>query len=143
HRERISDFLLHLGTLALEQREIPQAEKNLQEGLTLARQLKHPHLICRLLATWGELYLQQGNFPCAEDSFQEMLEPVPNGNRILTAHAQYGLACIAANQGNHQKARVLAEQSYMTFDSLGHRKKSLVGAFLLRLLYPPDPPSFT
>ncbi|GCE03490.1 tetratricopeptide repeat protein [Dictyobacter aurantiacus] len=137
HQERISDLLLHLGTLAREQDQLPQAEKYLQEGLTLARQLQYPQLICRLLAAWGELYLQQGNFTRAQDFFQEMLAYVPSGNHILTAHAQYGLACIAVNQGELEKARTLAEQSYRTYEALGHRKKSLVGELLLRLLYPP------
>jgi tetratricopeptide (TPR) repeat protein/transcriptional regulator with XRE-family HTH domain len=141
HQERISDFLLHLGTAALEQGQLAQAKKYLQEGLTLARQLESPQLICRLLAAWGELYLQQGDFAQAQDFFQKMLADTPTGNRILTAHAQYGLACIAANQGEREKARTLAEQSYRTFEALGHRKKSLVGELLLRLLYPPTDPA--
>ncbi len=140
HQERISDLLLHLGTAALEQGQVAQAKKYLQEALTLAQQLQYPQLLCRLLAAWGELYLQQGDFTRAQDFFQKMLADTPSGNRILTAHAQYGLACIAANQGEREKARALAEQSYRTFEALGHRKKSLVGDLLLRLLYPPTNP---
>jgi len=130
HRKRISDLLLHLGALATKQNDSMQAERYLQEGMTLARQLNHPQLICRLLAAWGELHLQQQHIEAAKHAFSEMLALVPVGNRTLTAHAQYGLACVAASQSQFDKARTLAEQSYTTFETLGHRKKSVVRTFL-------------
>jgi tetratricopeptide (TPR) repeat protein/transcriptional regulator with XRE-family HTH domain/DNA polymerase III delta prime subunit len=133
HRKRISDLLLHLGTLAMKQNDPTQAEKYLQEGITLARELNHPQLICRLLAAWGELYLQQEHIEAAKRAFSEMLALVPAGNQTLIAHAQYGLACVAASQRQFDKARTLAEQSYKIFEALGHRKKSVVRTFLERM----------
>jgi tetratricopeptide (TPR) repeat protein/transcriptional regulator with XRE-family HTH domain len=130
HRKRISDLLLHLGTLATKQHNPIQAEKYLQEGMTLARQLNHPQLICRLLAAWGELHLQQQHIEAAKQAFSEMLALVPTGNLTLIAHAQYGLACVAASQGQYDKACILAEQSCTTFEALGHRKQSIVRSFL-------------
>ena len=133
HRKRISDLLLHLGTLAMKQNDPTQAERYLQEGITLARELNHPQLICRLLAAWGELYLQQEHIEAAKHAFSEMLALVPTGNQTLIAHAQYGLACVAASQRQFDKARTLAEQSYKIFEALGHRKKSVVRTFLKRM----------
>jgi tetratricopeptide (TPR) repeat protein len=130
HRKRISDLLLHLGTLATKQNDPAQAEKYLQEGITLARQLNHPQLICRLLAAWGELHLQQEHIEAAKHAFSEMLALVPTGNQTLIAHAQYGLACVAASQQQFDKARTLAEQSCTIFEALGHRKRSAVRTFL-------------
>lgn len=130
HRKRISDLLLHLGALATKQNDPIQAEKYLQEGMTLARQLNHPQLICRLLAAWGELHLQQQHIEAAKRAFSEMLSLVPAGNLTIIAHAQYGLACVAASQNQFDKARALAEQSCTTFEALGHRKQSVVRTFL-------------
>jgi len=130
HRKRISDLLLHLGALATKQNDPTQAEKYLQEGMTIARQLNHPQLICRLLAAWGELHLQQQHIEAAKHAFSEMLALVPAGNLTLIAHAQYGLACVAASQSQFDQARTLAEQSCTTFEALGHRKQSVVRTFL-------------
>jgi tetratricopeptide (TPR) repeat protein len=133
HRERISDLLLHLSMLAIKQSELALAGNYLQEGLALARQLDHPQLICRLLAAWGELHLQQQDIDTAESAFLEMLDLVPNGGRAIVAHAQYGLASVAASRGQLNKARTLAQRSYATFELLGHRKKHTVGAFLAQI----------
>jgi tetratricopeptide (TPR) repeat protein/transcriptional regulator with XRE-family HTH domain len=130
HRKRISDLLLHLGALATKQNNLIQAEKYLQEGMTLARQLNHPQLICRLLAAWGELHLQRQHIEAAKYAFSEMLAHVPAGNRTIVAHAQYGLACVAASQSQFDKAHTLAKQSCATFEALGHRKQSVVRTFL-------------
>jgi tetratricopeptide (TPR) repeat protein/transcriptional regulator with XRE-family HTH domain len=133
HRKRISDLLLHLGALATKQNNPIQAEKYLQEGLTIARQLNHPQLICRLLAAWGELHLQQEHIEVAKHAFAEMLTLIPEGNQTLIAHAQYGLACVAASQRQFDQARTLANQSAAIFEALGHRKKHVVRTFLERI----------
>jgi tetratricopeptide (TPR) repeat protein/transcriptional regulator with XRE-family HTH domain len=133
HRKRISDLLLHLGALATKQNNPIQAEKYLQEGLTIARQLNHPQLICRLLAAWGELHLQQEHIEAAKHAFSEMLTLIPEGNQTLIAHAQYGLACVAASQRQFDQARTLANQSVVIFEALGHRKKHVVRTFLERI----------
>lgn len=133
HRNYISDLQLHLGALATKQGAIKSAENYLQEGLLLAYQLGHPQLICMGLAAWGELHLQQNRLQAAEQVFMQMLDLVPEGYRVLEAHAQYGLARIAASHGQVHEAKALAEQSCATFEALGHRKRSTVNAFLTSL----------
>jgi tetratricopeptide (TPR) repeat protein len=133
HRNYISDLQLHLGVLATKQGEVRRAENYIQEGLLLAYQLGHPQLICKGLAAWGELHLQQHRLQAASQVFTQMLELVPDGYRVLEAHGQYGLARIAGSQGLLQQAKELAEQSRTTFEALGHRKRSIVQAFLTNL----------
>jgi tetratricopeptide (TPR) repeat protein/transcriptional regulator with XRE-family HTH domain len=133
HRNYISDLQLHLGVLATKQGDVRSAENYLQEGLLLAYQLGHPQLICKGLAAWGELHLQQKRLQAASQVFTQMLDLVPEGYRVLEAQAQYGLARIAASQGQLREAKDLAEKSCTTFEALGHRKKSVVHAFLASL----------
>jgi tetratricopeptide (TPR) repeat protein len=133
HRNYISDLQLHLGALATKQGDIECAENYLQEGLLLAYQLGHPQLICWGLAAWGELHLQQNRLQAAEQVFLQMRDLVPDGSRVLEAQAQYGLARISASQGLLHDAKALARQSCATFEALGHRKRSLVHAFLAKL----------
>lgn len=130
HRQLVSDLLLHLGTLTTKQGEFSQAEAYLQEGLILARLLDHPQLICRHLAAWGELQLLRQQIEIAESAFLEMLDLVPAGGRAIIAHAQYGLATVAASRHQFKQARILAQRSYATFEALGHREKKMVQAFL-------------
>ena len=137
HRNYISDLQLHLGVLATKQGEVERAENYLREGLLLAYQLGHPQLICKGLAAWGELHLQRYELQKAERAFMQMLKLMPEGCRVLEAHAQYGLARIAASRGSLYQAKYLAEQCGATFESLGHRKKGTVYAFLADL--PLDP----
>jgi tetratricopeptide (TPR) repeat protein/transcriptional regulator with XRE-family HTH domain len=139
HRNYISDLQIHLGILATKQGEIEKAENYLQEGLLLAYQLGHPQLICKGLAAWGELHLQQQRLQAASQVFLQMLELVPDGYRVLKAHAQFGLARIAASQGLLDQAKDLAEQSHATFEALEHRKRSVVQAFLTDLRSDPIP----
>jgi tetratricopeptide (TPR) repeat protein/transcriptional regulator with XRE-family HTH domain len=133
HRKYISDLQIHLGVLATKQGEVQRAENYLQEGLRLAHELEHPQLICKGLAAWGELHLQQHRLQAAEQVFLQMLDLVPDGYRVLEAQAQYGLARIAAGQGLLHQAKEFAEQSYLTFEAVGHRRKSVVHAFLTSL----------
>jgi tetratricopeptide (TPR) repeat protein len=139
NRNYISDLQLHLGVLATKQcggvagPALERAENHLQEGLLLAYQLGHPQLICKGLAAWGELHLQQRRLQAAQQVFTQMLELVPDGYRVLEAHAQYGLARIAASQGLLDQAKDLAERSCATFEALGHRKRSIVKQWLASL----------
>src|ERR1019366_7829190 len=130
HPERISDLLLRLGILAAKRNVTEQAEACYQEGLALARQIGLPQLICRLLAARGDLYLQLQQKEAAESAFREMSHLVPEGNQTLLAFAQYGLARVAAANGQLSEVRTLAESSRAIFEVLGHRQRSAVSAFL-------------
>jgi tetratricopeptide (TPR) repeat protein len=133
HQQLISDLLLHLGMLATRESEVSPAEIYLREGLNLARQLHHPQLICLHLAAWGKLCLQRQQVDVAESAFLEMLDLVPSGGRAIIAHAQYGLASVAASRAQFKQAHVLAQRSYATFEQMGHREKKIVQAFLEQL----------
>jgi tetratricopeptide (TPR) repeat protein/transcriptional regulator with XRE-family HTH domain len=133
HLERISDLLLRQGILAAKQNAPDQAAACYREGLTLARHIGLPLLICRLLGAWGDLYLQLQQREAAEGAFQEMLSLVPEGNQILTANAQYGLARVAAAHGQMEEARILAASSSAIFEALGHRQSKIVHDFLENL----------
>ncbi|MBV9710615.1 MAG: tetratricopeptide repeat protein [Ktedonobacteraceae bacterium] len=133
HRQLISDQLLHLGMVGTRQGEFSQAESALVEGLHVARQLDHPQLICRHLAAWGKLQLQMHHIEVAESAFLEMLDLVPSGGRAMIAHAQYGLASVAASRRQFKQAGILAQRSYATFEQLGDREKKMVQAFLEHL----------
>jgi tetratricopeptide (TPR) repeat protein/transcriptional regulator with XRE-family HTH domain len=130
HPERISDLLLRLGLLAAKRNITEQAKACYQEGLVLARQIGLPQLICRLLAAWGDLNLQLRQKVAAESAFREMLALVPEGNQTLLAFAQYGLARVAAANGQLSEARTFAESSLATFEVLGHRQRRAVCVFL-------------
>ena len=133
HSERISDMLLRRGILATKQNDPEQAKTDYQEGLTLARHIGMPQLICRLLGAWGDLYLQLQQGEAAESAFREMLALAPEGNQILIAYAQYGLARVATSHGQLSEAYTLAESSRATFEALGHRQSKVVHDFLGRL----------
>ncbi len=133
HRKRISDLLQHLGTLATRQNEFFQAEIYLREGMALAHQLGHPQLVCQHLSAWGELHLRQQHIEVAESAFLEMLQLAPTGDQAIVAHAQFGLASVAASRHQLDMARSLAKHSYDIFELLGHREKQLVLAFLEKI----------
>jgi tetratricopeptide (TPR) repeat protein len=92
----------------------------LQEGLTLARQLGIPQITADTLYEYGNLYLDKLQQEAAELAFREMLVSVPEGGQELVARAQYGLARVAAAQGNIDEARRLGEASLMTLDVIGN-----------------------
>jgi tetratricopeptide (TPR) repeat protein/transcriptional regulator with XRE-family HTH domain len=130
HSERISDLLLRRGTLAVKQHALAQAAADYQEGLMLAQHIGLPQLICRLLAAKGDLFLQLQQKEAAAEAFHEMLALAPVGNQALRAHAEFGLARVAAARGQFKEARILAMSSEATFEAVGHRQSSVVRDFL-------------
>ena len=74
----------------------------------------------------------------AESAFLEVIRLAPAGSRAIIAHAQYGLATVAASRENVKQARLLAQRSYETFELLGHREKKMVMAFLEQIAAIPE-----
>jgi tetratricopeptide (TPR) repeat protein/transcriptional regulator with XRE-family HTH domain len=122
HREWISLLLLNLGLTARRQGDYIQAEIYFQEGLSLARQIGIPQITCNGLYEHGSLYLDQQKIEAAEATFREMLMTIPEGGQDLLALAQYGLAQVAAIQGNIDEAKRLGEVSAAALEGMGHRK---------------------
>ncbi len=134
HREWIIVLLSNLGRAASEQGNYIQAEKHLQEGLALARQINRHQITTNVLYEYGNLYIKQRKIGEAEVTFREMLSLVPEHDQDLIALGRYGLARVAAIQGNIQDALRLGEVSLKTLDEIGHRKAQEVGGWLASII---------
>jgi tetratricopeptide (TPR) repeat protein/transcriptional regulator with XRE-family HTH domain len=121
HREWISALLINVGLTARKQGHYTQAKEFLQESLTLARQAGRPYIISNALYEYGNLCLYLQQVEAAAESFREMFATIPEGGQDLFALAQYGLARVAAAQGNLQEARKLGEASVTALETMGHR----------------------
>lgn len=130
HREWICALLINLGLTVRKEGKYIQAKVYLQESLVLARQLGRPKMISNALYEYGILYLNQRQIDVAEASFREMLTTISEGDRDLTALAQYGLAQAAASQGNIQVAREFGEASVLALEAMGHRNAKEVRTWL-------------
>lgn len=130
HNELVSALLSNLGRIASEQEHYNEAENYLQEGLTLARQIHRDQITANALYEYGNLYVKQRKIQKAEDLFQEMLSLVPESDLDLLALGEYGLARVAALQGNIQDARKHGESSLKTLNRIGHRKAQEVRNWL-------------
>ncbi|MBI1929427.1 tetratricopeptide repeat protein [Candidatus Poribacteria bacterium] len=128
--------LLHqeLGATFLKLGEIEQAKAELQEGLNLARTMGYTWLVCNGLNGWGDLYIKEQEFECASAAFRESKELAEEtGFSELAATALYGLARIAAAQGDATTARLKGQEVVVRFEKIGHKKPVEVKAWLSAL----------
>lgn len=121
HREWICALLINMGLTLRKQGNYTQAEDYFQESLLLARQLGRSEMTSHALYEYGNLCLNQQETAKAEVSFHEMLDTISVGDQDLLALAQFGLARIAAIQGNFLEAWKLGEVSATTLEGMGHR----------------------
>ncbi len=126
----ISANLGSLGNLAVLQGQYEQAASYLQEALQIARRVGDIWLISAVLLECGELSLQQASIKEASEAFQEALTVSARGNQEVVASALYGLARVAAAQGDATEARRLGQESLGIFESMGNRMKDKVRAWL-------------
>jgi tetratricopeptide (TPR) repeat protein/transcriptional regulator with XRE-family HTH domain len=129
-RDLTSVLLTNIGMVLSKQGDYVQAEKYLQDSLALAKQIGLSQFIPLILYEFGNLYLYQDKLVPAQQAFQEMLTVIPEGNQDLIALSQYGLARVAALQGNMQEAYQLAETSLAMLKMIGHRKAKEVEGWL-------------
>jgi tetratricopeptide (TPR) repeat protein/transcriptional regulator with XRE-family HTH domain len=129
-REWISVLLINLGMTTQKQGNYSQAEKYLHEGLYLARQLGIPQIICNGLYEYGNLFLEQQRRQAAKACFLEMSNTVPQGSHDLLALAHYGLAQVAAAEGDIFGALKMGEVSVKALEEMGHRKAKEVRNWL-------------
>lgn len=120
HREWTSILLMNLGLTANKQGNYNQAEDYLQESLTISRQIGIPQMTALALNEYGNLLLAQKLITKAKEAFMEMLNILPEGGLDLKALAQYGLARVAAEQGDIHEAQELGEQSASVLEQIGH-----------------------
>lgn len=130
HREWTSLLLINLGLVTGKKGSYKQAESYLQESLTLSRQIGIPQMTAGALYELGNVLLVQNRLQEAENAFTEMLDTLPEGAIDQKAQAQYGLARIAAIQGNAQKAQQLGEKSLKDLKQIGHGNAEEVSKWL-------------
>jgi len=130
HREWTSVLLCNLGIVMHKQGNYDEAETYLKEGLILTQEIGIPQLTAQLLDELGSLYLSQLRIKEAENSFSEMRAIVPEDCLDLIALAYYGLARVAATQGNYHKSRELGEDCLKTLEDIGHHKAREVKRWL-------------
>ncbi|HZS76808.1 MAG TPA: tetratricopeptide repeat protein [Ktedonobacteraceae bacterium] len=119
--ERISALLLNLGLMTQKLGHYAEAEKYFQEGLEISRKLGNSHFISSGLYEYGILQLNQDKIESAEKAFQEMILMTPSESQDLLALARYGLARVAAAQGDIDHAQVLGNKSVRVLELIGHR----------------------
>jgi tetratricopeptide (TPR) repeat protein/transcriptional regulator with XRE-family HTH domain len=134
HHENISAAFKDLGILARELGDDKQAETYLRESLALARQVGEAQFLCELLSEWGNLCLKIQDVSFAADAFHESLKIAQEiGNQECVAVALYGLAHVAAAQGNLAEASRQGQQSLATFEAIGHRNAATIKKWLTHL----------
>jgi len=140
-RERISTLLANLGIFASHQGLESRARAYLQEALVLARQIANHWLLAVILYEWGEFHLRQQRLDVAEIAFREARDIASEGNAEYLALTSYGLARIAAAQGDTSQARRQGQESLATLESMGHSKAPEVRSWLDTLPEPSSAPS--
>ena len=119
YRERIGLLLTNLGSIAAEQGQLERAEKYFRESLALAHQIGYRWLICGTLKYLGDLQLIQQHYTAAEESFREVLEMAAEGNQRMKGEALFGLARVAAAQGEITAAREQGEAGLAVLEAIG------------------------
>lgn len=139
HGEILAAAAINLGAVKQALGNDLQATHLLQEGLNRARQINIVYLICRALTLSGEVALQQQQFEAARTFFEEVQAVVPQGSLDLLAASQFGLARLAAAQGNDGEARLLAERSLENYTRADHKGRLQVEAWLSKHVIAPSP----
>lgn len=134
HRERVIELLCNLGNIAVEKEEYDQAEALYKRGVTLAQEINLPWMICGLLISQSELYLKQRCLNAAATALQQAFKvSKENGTQDWTGLALFGLAQIAAEQGETVQARRLGKESQTLLRSIGHGDAERVSAWLQQI----------
>lgn len=125
--------LANLGALAIEQEDYDKAEVYLQEAVEKVRLLNHPWLETGVLNYWGNLHLARPdrNILLAATSYQKACEIAASGGyREYYAEALYGLARVAAMQGDSAEACQKGQESLFVFQDIGNRLAGKVRQWL-------------
>jgi tetratricopeptide (TPR) repeat protein/transcriptional regulator with XRE-family HTH domain len=130
HQEWVCGHLANLGIVAREQGAYEEAEWNLQEALTLARRFARPFLIACILYECATLLALRSRLGEAKERLAEMKAMIPFGNTYLTALWTFGVARLAAAQGEREQAKMLASQSRNAFNERGSRYRMVVDLWL-------------
>ncbi len=119
--EQRRDLLVTYAEWAIRQNFWLQAERYLEWALPLARLLDRPLSLCTTLNAYGQLRMQQANWPAAEQAYHESLAVALNANLMwMSAHAKHGLAKVYHAQGDIDAARRLGMESLAVLEQIKH-----------------------
>lgn len=134
NRMRISGVLQNLGILGRLTADYEQSARYLEESLGIAREMGYNWLTSETLCEWGELHLRLGELEQAKSDFEEALALAREMEGAeLIGFALYGLARIAAAQGDYAQAQQLGQESLAVNVAMGHRRADEVAEWLATL----------
>jgi tetratricopeptide (TPR) repeat protein/transcriptional regulator with XRE-family HTH domain len=130
HREWMAAVLYNLGRMTRKRCNYRDAKLYLQESLALAQQVGRLEITCCTLYDYGCIYLAEMQIETAKATFEDLLTTAPEDFQDFIALAQYGLARVAALQGDIREARRLGEVSLTTLDAIQYRDAGEVRVWL-------------
>ncbi len=134
HPIRSITALLYAARLDMERANVDQASAYLLTALQMARRIGHPFLTAECLVTYGEVCLKEQRTNEAAEMFQEALALTQQlAAYEMHAMSQYGLARLAALEGDHAEAQRLAEECYTKLAAEGHERAHDVAQWLATL----------
>lgn len=139
-REWIGILLINIGEMKIKQEAYTQAETFLVQGLEVAEEIGSPRIIASAHNLFGELYLHLDLVEQASTAYQHMLTTLPEGDHEMYILGQYGLARVAAAQGNIIEARRLGDTCLTSLAMSGHHKEAEVRTWLASLSSMPSNP---
>ena len=126
----VTVLLGNLSEIATERGEYSQAVTYSQEALEIVRQTGRHRLLCGVLYSWGELHLKQSQWLEAAARFGEVRDSATGVSQEYLAMAIFGLARVAAAQGESRDARELGQESLRMAEAIGNRLTGQVRAWL-------------
>jgi tetratricopeptide (TPR) repeat protein len=133
HHEWLAAGLHNLGSIMRRQGNYEGALPYLQDGLSLLQEIGKPDYVSAASYEIGRVYLAQMRTEQAQEMFRKALAVSPQESRDTQAMAQYGLALVAATQGNKEEARRLGEMSLATLQEIEYRDTREVQEWLTSL----------
>ncbi len=129
--ELMPSLMATLGEALTMQGRYDDADGFLMTSLMLANNMRRPWLETYAYAVWGGCYLLREEVDRARDMFDEGLRIAERlGAKPYAAIALFGLARVAALQGDAISARALGERASRIFDAIGHVRGRAVRAWL-------------
>jgi ATP/maltotriose-dependent transcriptional regulator MalT len=127
-------MLYGLAAVALAQENQALAETYFQESLTAADHMNDFEMLVPAYCKWGELYLSHSQLDLAAVAFKQVLKLAYKLNRpVEQALGKFGLARIAAVQGDLAAAQLEAAACLKVLELTGHPKAANVRQWLALL----------
>ena len=130
NREWICGNLVNLGIVAREQGDISKAQAHFVRAIQLAQQQERPHITFMAIYEYACLVLEQKDRRTAEALLKEIHAIIPEGDQGLSGLWIFGMARLAALQGNLQEARRLGEESRDILNAIQHGSTKKVEQWL-------------